>query len=141
MVQSRAWARMALDAGADILVAQGTEAGGHTGNVGTLPLLQIVLDLTDKPVLAAGGIATGRGIAAVLAAGAAGAWIGTPFLVARESRSPKSRARTYSRKRRNANHQDARLRPFARVNRGRTSLRAARSTIRLRRTGTGGKTS
>jgi nitronate monooxygenase len=90
MVQSRAWARMALDAGADILVAQGSEAGGHTGNVGTLPLLQIVLDLTDKPVLAAGGIATGRGIAAVLAAGAAGAWIGTPFLVARESRSPKT---------------------------------------------------
>jgi nitronate monooxygenase len=90
MVQSRAWARTALDAGADILVAQGTEAGGHTGNVGTLPLLQIVLDMTDKPVLAAGGIATGRGIAAALAAGAAGAWIGTPFLVARESRSPKS---------------------------------------------------
>jgi nitronate monooxygenase len=90
MVQSRAWARTALDAGADVLVAQGTEAGGHTGSVGTLPLLQIVLDLTDKPVLAAGGIATGRGIAAVLAAGAAGAWIGTPFLVARESRSPKT---------------------------------------------------
>ena len=90
MVQSRAWARTALDAGADILVAQGTEAGGHTGNVGTLPLLQIVLDMTDKPVFAAGGIATGRGVAAVLAAGAAGAWIGTPFLVARESRSPKS---------------------------------------------------
>jgi nitronate monooxygenase len=90
MVQSRAWARTALDAGADILVAQGTEAGGHTGNVGTLPLLQIVLEMTDKPVFAAGGIATGRGVAAVLAAGAAGAWIGTPFLVARESRSPKA---------------------------------------------------
>ncbi len=90
MVQSRAWARIALDAGADILVAQGTEAGGHTGSVGTLPLLQIVLDLTDKPVLAAGGIATGRGVGAVLAAGAAGAWIGTPFLVARESRSPNT---------------------------------------------------
>ncbi len=90
MVQSRAWARTALNAGADVLVAQGTEAGGHTGNVGTLPLLQIVLDMTEKPVLAAGGIATGRGIAAVLAAGAAGAWIGTPFLVARESRSPKT---------------------------------------------------
>jgi nitronate monooxygenase len=87
-VQSRAWARTALDAGVDVLVAQGTEAGGHTGNVGTLPLLQIVLDMTDKPVIAAGGIATGRGIAAVLAAGAAGAWIGTPFLVSRESRTP-----------------------------------------------------
>jgi nitronate monooxygenase len=87
-VQSRTWARTALDAGVDILTAQGTEAGGHTGNVGTLPLLQIVLEMTNKPVLAAGGIATGRGIAAVLAAGAAGAWIGTPFLVARESRAP-----------------------------------------------------
>jgi nitronate monooxygenase len=88
-VQSRAWARTALDGGVDILVAQGTEAGGHTGNVGTLPLLQIVLEMTSKPVIAAGGIATGRGVAAVLAAGAAGAWIGTPFLVASESRSPK----------------------------------------------------
>ncbi|HEV3152537.1 MAG TPA: nitronate monooxygenase [Candidatus Baltobacteraceae bacterium] len=86
-VQSRAWARTALDAGVDILVAQGTEAGGHTGAVGTLPLLQIVLDMTDKPVIAAGGVATGRGVAAVLAAGAAGAWIGTPFLLAKEARN------------------------------------------------------
>ncbi len=87
-VQSRTWAQAALAAGVDILIAQGTEAGGHTGSVGTLPLLQIVLDLAgDVPVIAAGGIATGRGLAAVLAAGAAGAWVGTPFLVARESRS------------------------------------------------------
>lgn len=86
-VQSRKWARTALDGGADILVAQGTEAGGHTGSVGTLPLLQIVLEMTDKPVIAAGGIATGRGLAAVLAAGAAGAWIGTPFLLAAEARN------------------------------------------------------
>ncbi|GAC1493764.1 MAG: nitronate monooxygenase [Vulcanimicrobiaceae bacterium] len=87
-VQSRAWARAALDAGVDILIAQGTEAGGHTGSVGTLPLLQMVLDMAgDVPVVAAGGIATGRGLAAVLAAGAAGAWIGTPFLVASEARS------------------------------------------------------
>jgi nitronate monooxygenase len=87
-VQSRAWAQTALDAGADILVAQGTEAGGHTGSAaGTLPLLQIILDMTDKPVLAAGGIATGRGLAAVLAAGASGAWIGTPFLLAQEARN------------------------------------------------------
>jgi nitronate monooxygenase len=62
-VQSRASARVALEAGVDILTAQGTEAGGHTGSaVGTLPLLQILLDMTDKPVLAAGGIATGRGV-------------------------------------------------------------------------------
>lgn len=87
-VQSRAWAQTALDAGVDVLVAQGTEAGGHTGSAaGTLPLLQIVLEMTDKPVLAAGGIATGRGLAAVLAAGAAGAWIGTPFLLAEEARN------------------------------------------------------
>jgi len=90
-VQSRARAQTALDAGADILVAQGTEAGGHTGSsVGTLPLLQIVLDMTDKPVIAAGGIATGRGLAAVLAAGAAGAWIGTPFLLAQEARNTQA---------------------------------------------------
>jgi nitronate monooxygenase len=87
-VQNRAWAQTALRAGVDILVAQGTEAGGHTGSAtGTLPLLQIVLDMTDKPVVAAGGIATGRGLAAVLAAGAAGAWIGTPFLLAQEARN------------------------------------------------------
>ena len=87
-MQSRAWARTALAAGVDILTAQGTEAGGHTGSVGTLPLLQIVLEMAgDVPVIAAGGIATGRGLAAVLAAGASGAWIGTPFLVAREARS------------------------------------------------------
>ncbi len=92
-VQSRQSARRALDAGVDILVAQGTEAGGHTGTVGTLPLLQLILEMTDKPVVAAGGIATGRGFAAVLAAGAAGAWLGTPFLLATESRTP-SKAQT-----------------------------------------------
>jgi nitronate monooxygenase len=93
-VQSRHWAEVALEAGVDVLVAQGTEAGGHTGSVGTLPLLQIVLELTDRPVLAAGGIATGRGLAAVLAAGAAGAWVGTPFLLAEEARTtPAARTR------------------------------------------------
>lgn len=87
-VQSRAWAQTALDAGVDILVAQGTEAGGHTGSaVGTLALLQIILEMTEKPVVAAGGIATARGLAAVIAAGAAGAWIGTPFLLAQEARN------------------------------------------------------
>ena len=88
------WAETALAAGVDVLVAQGTEGGGHTGSVGTLPLLQIVLELTDRPVLAAGGIATGRGLAAVLAAGASGAWVGTPFLLAEEARnSPRARDR------------------------------------------------
>jgi nitronate monooxygenase len=94
-VQSRAWAEVALAAGVDILVAQGTEAGGHTGAVGTLPLLQIVLEIAgETPVVAAGGIATGRGLAAVLAAGACGAWIGTPFLAASETRTnPAAQAR------------------------------------------------
>lgn len=93
-VQSRRWAEVAAEAGVDVLVAQGTEAGGHTGAVGTLPLLQIVLETTDLPVVAAGGIANGRGLAAVLAAGAAGAWVGTPFLLAEEARnSAAARAR------------------------------------------------
>ncbi len=87
-IQNRKSAQVAIDAGVDILTAQGTEAGGHTGSsVSTLPLLQIVLEMTDKPVIAAGGIASGRGLSAVLAAGAAGAWIGTPFLLAQEARN------------------------------------------------------
>ena len=87
-VQDAESARQALDAGVDALVAQGTEAGGHTGGVGTLPLLQIVLELVGDrhvPVLAAGGIATGRGVAAVIAAGAQGAWIGTRFAATHEA--------------------------------------------------------
>ncbi|MFK4087675.1 NAD(P)H-dependent flavin oxidoreductase [Kribbella sp. NPDC020789] len=74
-------AREAVDAGVDIIVARGAEAGGHGRNaVGTLPLLQAILDLTDLPVLAGGGISGARGLAAVLAAGAVGGWIGTAFL-------------------------------------------------------------
>ncbi len=81
-------------AGADLVVVQGTEAGGHSGAVATLTLLQIVLERVRAPVAAAGGIATARGVAAVLAAGAEGAWIGTPLLVAREAASsPDARAR------------------------------------------------
>ncbi|MFC9690972.1 NAD(P)H-dependent flavin oxidoreductase [Kribbella sp. NPDC056951] len=74
-------AREAIDAGVDVIVARGAEAGGHGRNaVGTLPLLQAILELTDLPVLAGGGISGARGLAAVLAAGAAGGWIGTAFL-------------------------------------------------------------
>jgi nitronate monooxygenase len=84
----------AVDAGVDVIVAQGTEAGGHTGQRATLPLLQEVLTLTDRPVVAAGGIATGRGMAAALVAGAAGVWIGTPLLACPEAlNSPGARAR------------------------------------------------
>jgi nitronate monooxygenase len=67
-----------------LLVAQGTEAGGHTGHVGTLPLLQIVLEEVQLPVVAAGGIATPGGVAAALAAGAEGVWVGTAFLASPE---------------------------------------------------------
>ncbi len=83
-VNTVAAAREAEQCGVDLIVAQGTEAGGHTGYAGTLPLLQAVLEAVQIPVLAAGGIASSRGLAAVLAAGAAGAWIGTAFLACPE---------------------------------------------------------
>lgn len=71
-------ARRAVDAGVDILVARGAEGGGH-GEVklGLLPLLDVVLDAVPVPVLAGGGVASARSLAAVLAAGASGAWVGT----------------------------------------------------------------
>jgi len=75
-------ARQAVDLGADVIVAQGTESGGHGARRGrsTLPFVPIVVDLAaPTPVLAAGGIADGRGVAAALALGAAGALIGTRF--------------------------------------------------------------
>ncbi len=82
-------ARRAVDAGVDVLVARGAEAGGHgTPRVGTLPLLAEVLDAVSVPVLAAGGISSGRALAAVLAAGAAGAWIGTAFAACAETLTP-----------------------------------------------------
>ncbi|GLY15323.1 hypothetical protein Kisp01_23380 [Kineosporia sp. NBRC 101677] len=83
-------ARAALAAGVDVLVARGREGGGHGRDaMGTLPLLQDVLDVAgDVPVLAAGAIAGARGLAAVLAAGAAGAWAGTAFLTCEESDTP-----------------------------------------------------
>ncbi|MHB8529789.1 MAG: NAD(P)H-dependent flavin oxidoreductase [Caulobacteraceae bacterium] len=86
-VASAAEARTALDQGAEILVAQGWEAGGHVkGEVATLPLVRAVVDVArGAPVVAAGGIADGRGLAAVLALGAAGAWIGTRFLASAEA--------------------------------------------------------
>jgi nitronate monooxygenase len=96
-VNTTADVHRALDAGVDILVAQGTEAGGHTGQRAMLPLLQEVLRLTDRPVLAAGGIATGAGMAAALVAGATGVWIGTPLLSSTEglnSAAARQRVRT-----------------------------------------------
>jgi nitronate monooxygenase len=85
-VSSAEGALAVIAAGADFVVAQGTDAGGHTGSVGTLPLLEAVLAVADDvPVLAAGGIASGRGLAGVLAMGCAGAWIGTRFAATREA--------------------------------------------------------
>jgi NAD(P)H-dependent flavin oxidoreductase YrpB (nitropropane dioxygenase family) len=85
-------ARAAVDAGCDVVVAQGVEAGGHVrGTTPLLPLLDGVLDALDRsgtetvPVVAGGGIATPRGVAAVLAAGAAAARIGTRFVTSDES--------------------------------------------------------
>ena len=85
-VQDIEGARAAVRAGAEVIVAQGTEAGGHTGTSALLPLLETVLDeFPDQIVVAAGGIATGRALAAVLAAGADGAWMGTRFLATTEA--------------------------------------------------------
>ena len=80
-------ARRAVDCGVDVVVAQGWEAGGHVrGTVATLPLVPAVVDaVSPTPVVAAGGIADGRGLAAVLALGASGAWIGTRFLASNEA--------------------------------------------------------
>ncbi len=90
-VTDLAEARQAIELGADVIVAQGTEAGGHGGGRSTLPFVPAVADLAaPTPVLAAGGIADGRGLLAALALGAAGALIGTRFLVAREALVPES---------------------------------------------------
>ncbi|MFC7307078.1 nitronate monooxygenase [Streptomyces monticola] len=81
-------ARRAVDLGADVIVAQGTEAGGHGARHGrsTLPFVPVVVDLAAPvPVLAAGGIADGRGVAAALALGAAGALLGTRFQATAEA--------------------------------------------------------
>ena len=80
-------ARQAVDGGVDLVIAQGVEAGGHVrGTIGLLPLLiSIINAVPDTPVIAAGGIVDGRGLAAVLAAGADAASIGTRFVATNES--------------------------------------------------------
>src|SRR6266705_587401 len=84
-VNTRVEAIQAEQAGVDLIVVQGTEAGGHvTGQVSTLPLLQSVLDAVQIPVVAAGGIASPRGVAAALAAGSEGVWVGTALLASPE---------------------------------------------------------
>jgi enoyl-[acyl-carrier protein] reductase II len=82
-------ARRAVDAGCDIVVAQGTEAGGHTGLVATMALVPQIVDAVGRrvPVVAAGGISDGRGLAAALTLGADGVWVGTRFIATPEARA------------------------------------------------------
>jgi nitronate monooxygenase len=86
-VSTAAEARHAVECGVDVVVAQGWEAGGHVrGRVATMPLIPAVVDAVGPvPVIAAGGIADGRGLAAALALGASGVWIGTRFLASNEA--------------------------------------------------------
>jgi NAD(P)H-dependent flavin oxidoreductase YrpB (nitropropane dioxygenase family) len=86
MVSDVDGAKRAVDAGADVIVAQGTEGGGHVGWMSSITLTPLVVDaIAPVPVLTAGGIADGRGLAAALALGASGALLGTRFLASEES--------------------------------------------------------
>jgi nitronate monooxygenase len=89
-VQSEDMAKQALDAGADILIAQGTEAGGHGASRTTLDIVPAIVDLAagSVPVVAAGGIADGRGLAAMMMLGASGVLIGTRFYASVEANGP-----------------------------------------------------
>jgi len=85
-VQDLAQAKLAAAAGADLIVAEGNEAGGHSGTRGTFPFVPAVVDaVAPLPVVAAGGIADGRGLAAALALGAQGALLGTRFYASTEA--------------------------------------------------------
>lgn len=79
----------AVESGCDFVIVQGTEAGGHTGQIATLPLVPQVVDAVGErvPVVAAGGIFDGRGLAAALALGADGVWMGTRFIATPEART------------------------------------------------------
>ena len=90
LVGNKRHAQKQVDIGVDVIVAQGTEAGGHTGDVATMVLVPEVVDAVgpDVPVLAAGGIGTGRQMAAALALGAQGAWTGSIWLSVAEADTP-----------------------------------------------------
>jgi len=82
--------RRMREAGLDIIVAQGTDAGGHNSRIGTMALIPQAVDAAAPiPLVAAGGIADGRGLAAALALGACGVWVGTAFLATPESKIPQ----------------------------------------------------
>ena len=86
MVSTETDGLRAAEAGADVLVAQGTEGGGHVGQMGTFVLVrQVVRSVPDLPILAAGGVADGAGLAAALALGADGVLLGTRFLASEEA--------------------------------------------------------
>jgi NAD(P)H-dependent flavin oxidoreductase YrpB (nitropropane dioxygenase family) len=90
LVGTAAQAKKQVDAGVDIIVAQGTEAGGHCGEVTTMVLVPEVVDaVSPTPVLAAGGIGDGRQVAAALALGAEGVWTGSIWLAVKESDCPE----------------------------------------------------
>ena len=91
LIGSARHAQKALAMGVDVLVAQGYDAGGHTGNIGTFSLVpQIVAMAGDTPVLAAGGIGTGGQIVASISMGAQGGWLGTLWMAAAENHTPPS---------------------------------------------------
>jgi NAD(P)H-dependent flavin oxidoreductase YrpB (nitropropane dioxygenase family) len=95
MVSSVSEAERAAEAGADIIVAQGTEGGGHVGWIGSMALVPMVVRaVAPTPVLAAGGVADGAGLAAALALGAEGVLLGTRFLASHESPVPDGFKRT-----------------------------------------------
>lgn len=82
-------AKKEREAGVDVLVATGCDAGGHTGKIGTFSVVPLIKSVAgDTPVLAAGGVTTGRHLAGALALGAAGVWVGTLWLTSRESDKP-----------------------------------------------------
>ena len=85
VVASTALARRMERCGADAVVAEGTEAGGHIGEITTMTLVPQVADAVEIPVIAAGGIADGRGMAAAFMLGAEGVQVGTAFAASRES--------------------------------------------------------
>jgi enoyl-[acyl-carrier protein] reductase II len=80
----------AEQAGCDAVILQGGEGGGHTGLVGTLPLVAQAVEAVDIPVIAAGGIYDGRGLAAALSLGAVGVWMGTRFIASAEAHAAQS---------------------------------------------------
>ncbi len=85
LVGSVGRAEQAAAAGVDLIVAQGADGGGHTGYIGTMSLIPAVVDAVDVPVVAAGGIVDGRGLAAARCLGAEGVWLGTRFIASVEA--------------------------------------------------------